>query len=641
METINATSEQSSSAGTKYYVWDPPGKKVVVHISLDVVDKLLMEVMRGFGSVPRRGAEVGGILLGNSVPGEKITVHVDDYVPVVCEHKKGPSYLLSDADQKRFREAIDVHDYDGEKTVYAVGVFRSHTREGLSLEEADLKFWYDYLPELSSVFLLVKPYATRASIGGFFVREENGKVQKESTSLEFPFRRRDLIAAEPEEAAALPTPGNDPGEVPELLSSLGNSQEAAMGLETIQIDPPEPEDFSFVPVPPYVPPPVVAKPAEQDAIEADVIVDDVIEAKTEDNVEVKAEPAPAARRWSFSKHEETPHATVENGTGQDPVRQLVSANAESKPEKKTGFARFWKKAAPKTPKTPVAKATDDECFEDDDALPQTAAVAAEPEKVEPPPMPVVAAPPPQPTFANNFDDDDDFEDPVYRNIPSLTPPVPKLEVPAPAPKLEQPAPKLETPAPKLDPPAPKPEPPAPKLVFPPPPPQQAEPIPLVKAAAASAASAPTTAPAPRFDAEAEESEEQQPVRKTRRAGFWIPLSFIFVLLGVLLGFQAALSYKPAKAAGLLNDPYGLALSAGRSGDFIAVHWDRFSFPVRAAQRGVLTITEGTFERKVDLDVLQLQNPTVYYRNQSDAVRFRLDVYTKDKISVSETLDWRK
>jgi len=122
---------------------------------------------------------------------------------------------------------------------------------------------------------------------------------------------------------------------------------------------------------------------------------------------------------------------------------------------------------------------------------------------------------------------------------------------------------------------------------------------------------------------------------------WIPLSFIFLILGVLVGFQAALTYRPARAGGILNDPFTLSLSAARQGDSLQVRWDRTSTAVRSAQRGVLTIQDGTYNTAVDLDVLQLNNPNVYYRNISDTVRFRLEIFTKERISVVETFEWKR
>ncbi|HUQ92432.1 MAG TPA: hypothetical protein VM120_12195, partial [Bryobacteraceae bacterium] len=151
-----------------------------------------------------------------------------------------------------------------------------------------------------------------------------------------------------------------------------------------------------------------------------------------------------------------------------------------------------------------------------------------------------------------------------------------------------------------------------------------------------------TLPAPREDDQIPAfAQPEFQASRFRTGNVWIPLSFLFLLLGVLVGFQAAMTYRPARAAGILSDPYSVSLAASRSGDYLHVRWDRHSQPVRTAQRGVLTIIEGTYDKKVDLDVLQLQNPAVYYRNMSDVVKFRLDLYTKENVAVSETLEWRK
>src|SRR5262249_35171784 len=108
-----------------------------------------------------------------------------------------------------------------------------------------------------------------------------------------------------------------------------------------------------------------------------------------------------------------------------------------------------------------------------------------------------------------------------------------------------------------------------------------------------------------------ESAEESGVSKFRRTNIWIPLSFIFLLFGVLIGILMGTNYRTARSAGVLTDNYSVQLSVSRSGDYLQVHWDRNAAPIRGAQRGVLTITEGQYDKKVDLDVVQLQNPTVY------------------------------
>lgn len=380
MEAAQLNPEPSSTITAKHHVWETPGKKISIHLSFAAIDKLLIEVMRGFGAIPRRGAEVGGILLGHAEVGDRIVVHVEDFEPVLCEHKRGPSYLLSEADVARFAEALAKHRFSPDKTIYAVGCYRSHTREGLGLSPEDTGHFESYFPDISDVFLLIKPYATKVSLAGFFFREEDGRMRTDAPYLEFPFRRKELGG------------GATPG----------------------------------------------------------------------------------------VKHRET-----------SPVANVVSA-AVSYP-----------------------------------ILPDPIRPAAIPEEV------TATEPTSVPGFAN-------IEEPTYR-----------------------------------------------------------------------------------------------------RRNVWIPLSFIFLLLGVLVGFQASIAFRPAKAAGLIGDTFALHLSAGPSGDYLLVRWDRTAPALKGAQRGVLKITEGGHDKEVDLDALQLQNPQVFYRNISDTVRFRLEVFTTQHNSVSETFDWRK
>ena len=56
--------EPETQAVPGYFVWQVPGQPVAVHLSIDVVDRMGADILRGFGLVPKRGAEVGGILIG-------------------------------------------------------------------------------------------------------------------------------------------------------------------------------------------------------------------------------------------------------------------------------------------------------------------------------------------------------------------------------------------------------------------------------------------------------------------------------------------------------------------------------------------------------------------------------------------------
>ena len=181
-----------------YYVWHPPDTQVVVHLHLEVIDRMLAEVMRGFGAVRKRGVEVGGLLIGTiaerTADHEASVVRVDDFELVPCEYRRGPSYLFSTEDGAAFESAYSRWKPSVSSEQYAVGYFRSHTREGLALAGEDIDLMEDYFPEPAHVALLIHPSGTRPSSAGFFFRE--GRSFPEVTPLEFPFRRRELTGEE-------------------------------------------------------------------------------------------------------------------------------------------------------------------------------------------------------------------------------------------------------------------------------------------------------------------------------------------------------------------------------------------------------------------------------------------------------------
>jgi hypothetical protein len=60
-----------------YFVWDAPDHPLTVQLSLDVVERMGSEILRGFAAVPKRGAEVGGFLLGSVDEGARTVVRVE------------------------------------------------------------------------------------------------------------------------------------------------------------------------------------------------------------------------------------------------------------------------------------------------------------------------------------------------------------------------------------------------------------------------------------------------------------------------------------------------------------------------------------------------------------------------------------
>jgi len=203
MATTQARSVPASSL--PYYVWEVPEKSISIQLYFDAIDRMQPDIMRGLGALKRRGAEVGGILLGRSEPGPQRTVTVEDFEPVPTEYLTGPSYHLSENDRVAFEAAI-ARRVSHEGGLSVVGFYRSHTRDGLYMDDSDLALADRYFPDPGSVFLLVKPFASRASAGGFFFREDGG-INRDSSYLQFPFDRAELGGGQ--SRPVRPAPRND------------------------------------------------------------------------------------------------------------------------------------------------------------------------------------------------------------------------------------------------------------------------------------------------------------------------------------------------------------------------------------------------------------------------------------------------
>src|SRR3954468_5234088 len=103
--------------------WDAPDGTRSVVLSCGTVQELRSLVIEAFLSLPRRGPEVGGLLLGRTPPGEPGVLRIEAFEEIPCEHRFGPSYVLSGDDRTRFAETLRRRRPEGAPMV--VGFFRS------------------------------------------------------------------------------------------------------------------------------------------------------------------------------------------------------------------------------------------------------------------------------------------------------------------------------------------------------------------------------------------------------------------------------------------------------------------------------------------------------------------------------------
>ncbi len=212
--TIPAEPVAAPSSTASFYRWEVLDKPIAIYLSLDLIDRLEREVLESFKAITKRGSEIGGVMAGRVVSGATKTVTIEHFEPVECDYSRGPLYLLSDEDKGRLKQAIDRASKLG-NGLSVTGFFRSNTRRELVLDEDDQAVAAEYFSDPNHVFLLVRPYAMKPSMGTFFFREE-GKTLGESRYLEFPFKRAELlktfaqyIGGAPEKSAEAP-PAKEP-----------------------------------------------------------------------------------------------------------------------------------------------------------------------------------------------------------------------------------------------------------------------------------------------------------------------------------------------------------------------------------------------------------------------------------------------
>jgi hypothetical protein len=154
-----------SSARQPTCSWTEATRNFAIHIQPDVIGRLRTECLAALKRVPRRGLEIGGILLGRTETVEYTTTFwIQDFQPVESEHRWGPSYVLSDSDFAVLRTAL------AKNGAACLGVYRSQTRSGqIAIENSDIELFDKSFCAGDALFLMVAPLS---GTGGFFYRTD-------------------------------------------------------------------------------------------------------------------------------------------------------------------------------------------------------------------------------------------------------------------------------------------------------------------------------------------------------------------------------------------------------------------------------------------------------------------------------------
>jgi proteasome lid subunit RPN8/RPN11 len=167
--------------GSEAAIWKAPQCPFTIEYSPRVLDDIRLAVVDAFFSLPRGGAEIGGILLGQRSKGR---LEIEDYVALDCEHAFGPSFALSPRDQDKLAELLASAERNPDR-LKPVGWYHSHTRSEIFFSEADQDLHNRYFPEPWQVALVLKPHTFHPTRAGFFFREPDGSIHGTASYQEF------------------------------------------------------------------------------------------------------------------------------------------------------------------------------------------------------------------------------------------------------------------------------------------------------------------------------------------------------------------------------------------------------------------------------------------------------------------------
>ena len=241
-----------------------------IEYSLRVIDDIRLAVVDAFFSLPRGGAEIGGLLLGRN-EGRRVTI--TDYVPLACEHATGPSFVLSPNDHTMLAEMLASARGNPSGT-QPVGWYHSHTRSEIHLSAADIEIHKRYFPEPWQVALVLKPHTFQPASAGFFFQEADGSIHAKASYREFVLEPLGVRVLPDPSAAAAPAPPPPRRPQPEpagiviamAIQPQPEARSAGRRIEQPPLPTPEPIEKAVVPTPVEISPPETEAEPQPDRI---------------------------------------------------------------------------------------------------------------------------------------------------------------------------------------------------------------------------------------------------------------------------------------------------------------------------------------------------------------------------------------
>ena len=137
-----------------------------------VLDFVCKESAMGARSLAKGGLEVGGVLFGTHDDG---LIRILAARPIECEHRLGPSFVLSDTDEVRLAQMLADSKLDRElSSLEPLGCYLSHSRHGATLTDSDVQLLNRHFAGTCQLALILIPHLPIAININFLALDSQG-----------------------------------------------------------------------------------------------------------------------------------------------------------------------------------------------------------------------------------------------------------------------------------------------------------------------------------------------------------------------------------------------------------------------------------------------------------------------------------
>ncbi|MDQ2949286.1 MAG: hypothetical protein M3Y27_25660, partial [Acidobacteriota bacterium] len=155
-----------------------PGTALIIDCAQEVIEQIRAAAVAGLRQLSRGGLEVGGLLLGEHTVEERANaIRILSWRPILCEHARGPAFLLTDKDRAELTNLLRSLTAESGAGSQPLGWFVSHTKGAAALTNSDHEIYRQFFSETWQTTLVLNPGRDGSAEASFFVRDVHGRIR--------------------------------------------------------------------------------------------------------------------------------------------------------------------------------------------------------------------------------------------------------------------------------------------------------------------------------------------------------------------------------------------------------------------------------------------------------------------------------